>query len=326
MLEIGKSQQRAIRMSFVAGIVILVCKFSAYFATNSTALLSDALESIINVVASAFAMWSIHLAKTPPDANHPYGHGKVEYFSALLEGVLIIIAAGCILYAAFPKIYAPDELTRLDYGLLISVVASVMNLALGLFLIKQGRLTNSITLVADGKHVLTDVYTTAGVLVGLGVVLLTNWLWMDGLIACIVAVNILWTGYGLVRESVKGLMNEADHSLVKEICSLLNENRRPEWISIHKLRAWRAGRFIHVDFHLVLPKQLSFEKAHDVVASLESLFEGKYDGVAEVMIRTDMCEADSCSVCQYDKCEKFIPDRQFVFWRECDICAQITAK
>ncbi|WP_084502461.1 cation diffusion facilitator family transporter [Fundidesulfovibrio putealis] len=304
MLEIGRSQQRAIRISFAAGVIILLFKFVAYYATNSAALLSDALESIINVIASAFAMWSIHLAKTPPDANHPYGHGKVEYFSALLEGVLIIIAAGCILYTAFPKILEPEELTRLDYGLLVSVVASAMNLALGLFLIRQGRSTNSITLVADGKHVLTDVYTTAGVLIGLAVVLLTNWLWMDGLIACIVAINILWTGYGLARESVKGLMNEADHTLVKEICTLLNSNRRSEWISVHKLRAWRAGRFIHIDFHLVLPKQLSFEEAHSVVADLESLFGRKYDGVAEVMIRTDMCDYDFCSMCYYEKCKE----------------------
>lgn len=322
MLEIGKSQQRAIRISFAAGVIILVCKFVAYYATNSAALLSDALESIINVIASAFAMWSIHLAKTPPDANHPYGHGKVEYFSALLEGILIIIAAGCILYTAFPKISVPEELTRLDYGLLVSVVASAMNLLLGLFLIRQGRLTNSITLVADGKHVLTDVYTTAGVLIGLVVVLLTNWLWMDGLIACIVAINILWTGYGLARESVKGLMNETDHSLVKEICSLLNDNRRPEWISIHRLRAWRAGRFIHIDFHLVLPKKLSFEESHSVVAGLESLFEEKYDGVADVMIRTDMCDYGLCPVCSYDKCKHLSINITRIPWSEHSLCSR----
>jgi len=321
MLEIGKSQQRAIRISFAAGVIILVCKFVAYYATNSAALLSDALESIINVIASAFAMWSIHLAKTPPDANHPYGHGKVEYFSALFEGVLIIIAAGCILYTAYPKILAPEELTRLDYGLLVSVLASAMNLALGVFLIRQGRLTNSITLIADGKHVLTDVYTTAGVLIGLVVVLFTNWLWMDGLIACIVAINILWAGYGLARESVKGLMNEADHTLVKEICTLLNSNRRPEWISVHKLRAWRAGRFIHIDFHLVLPKQLSFEEAHSVVADLESLFGRKYDGVAEVMIRTDMCDYDLCLICSYEKCRNFIESGSPDVWSERILCS-----
>lgn len=321
MLEIGKSQQRAIRIAFAAGVIILVFKFVAYYATNSAALLSDALESIINVIASAFAMWSIHLAKTPPDSNHPYGHGKVEYFSALLEGVLIIIAAGCIMYTAFPKILVPEELTRLDYGLLVSVVASAMNLALGLFLIKQGRMTNSITLVADGKHVLTDVYTTAGVLIGLVVVLLTNWLWMDGLIACVVAINILWTGYGLARESVKGLMNEIDHSLVKEICSLLNSNRRPEWISIHKLRAWRAGRFIHVDFHLALPKQLSFEEAHNVVESLEALFKREYDGISEVMIRTDICDHDLCSICSYQKCKDFVESEPVGIWNERILCS-----
>lgn len=321
MLEIGESQQRAIRISFFVGIVILCFKFAAYYLTSSAALLSDALESIINVVASAFAMWSIHVARMPPDSDHPYGHGKVEYFSALLEGSLIVVAAGCIIYAAIPKILAPQELTRLDYGLLVSVVASAMNLALGLFLVREGKRTNSITLVADGKHVLTDVYTTAGVLVGLLIVWMSNWLWMDGVIACVVALNIVWTGYGLVRESVKGLMNEADYSLVKEICSLLNDNRRSEWISIHKLRAWRAGRFIHIDFHLVLPTQLSFEEAHKIVSELESLFKEKYDGIAEVMIRTDICEDGHCFVCPYDKCERFVSGKRPVYWSEADLCS-----
>jgi len=261
------------------------------------------------------------VARMPPDSDHPYGHGKVEYFSALLEGSLIVVAAGCIIYAAIPKIFAPQELTRLDYGLLVSVVASAMNLALGLFLVREGKKTNSITLVADGKHVLTDVYTTAGVLVGLLIVWMSNWLWMDGVIACVVAINIVWTGYGLIRESVKGLMNEADHSLVKEICSLLNDSRRSEWISIHNLRAWQAGRFIHIDFHLVLPRQLSFENVHNIIDSLESILKDKYDGTAEVMIRTDICKGDFCSICLYDKCRDFISGRQSVSWNEYELCS-----
>ncbi|GFK95931.1 Ferrous-iron efflux pump FieF [Fundidesulfovibrio magnetotacticus] len=322
MIDSGRLQQRAIRISFVAGLVILVFKFTAYSVTNSAALLSDAMESIINVIASSFAMWSIHLAKSPPDANHPYGHGKVEYFSALFEGVLIIVAAGCVLYASVPRVLAPQELTRLDYGLLVSVLASAMNLALGLYLMRQGRRTRSITLVADGKHVLADVYTTAGVLVGLGGVLLTGWLWLDGFIACVVAVNILWTGYGLVREAVKGLMNETDEDLVREICELLNEARIPEWISIHKLRAWKAGRFIHVDFHLVLPMQLSLEEARRIVGDVESLFEKRFDGIAEIMVRADVCTDEQlCRVCTYDKCKNHIRGARPERWTERSLCA-----
>lgn len=314
MIEIEKSQQKAIRISFFIGIVILGFKFAAYLITNSTALLSDALESIINVVASAFAMWSIHLAKAPPDSNHPYGHGKVEYFSALLEGVLIILAALCIIYAALPRILAPGNLNQLDYGLLVSVIASIMNFVLGMYLIRQGKRTNSLTLVADGKHVLTDVYTTVGVLFGLLIVWVTNWLWMDAAIACVVAVNIVWTGYGLVRQAVKGLMNEADTSLSGDICKLLNENRRPEWISIHKLRTWQAGRFVHVDSHLMLPRMLSFEESQVVVNNMETIFKNTFDGVAEVMIRPDICSSKYCNTCSYAACPSSVPSSGLLPW------------
>ncbi|WP_084502187.1 cation diffusion facilitator family transporter [Fundidesulfovibrio putealis] len=316
MLEIDRIQQKAIRVSFGLGILILFLKFAAYFITNSSALLSDALESIINVVASAFAMWSIHVAKTPPDADHPYGHGKVEYFSALLEGALIIMAAAGIVYAAFPKIMNPDVLQKLDFGLAVSVLASGLNFALGMYLVRQGRKTNSITLVADGKHVLADVYTTGGVLLGLVVVWISDWFWMDGAIACVVALNIVWTGYGLVRQAVKGLMNEADSALTTEITRLLNENRRPEWISIHKLRAWQAGRFVNIDFHLVLPKDISFERSQAIVNDLEELFRKHFGGVAEVLIKTDICFDDLCDGCAFEKCPEPNHNGKAVPWSE----------
>ncbi|MFP5222487.1 MAG: cation diffusion facilitator family transporter [Acidobacteriota bacterium] len=326
MVEIDRIQQKAIRLSFVLGILILLFKFAAYFITNSAALLSDALESIINVLASAFAMWSIHLAKTPPDADHPYGHGKVEYFSALLEGVLIIAAAVGIVYVAFPRILNPDALQQLDLGLALSVLASGLNLALGVHLVRQGKKTNSITLVADGKHVLSDVYTTAGVLLGLLAVRVTDWLWLDGAIACLVALNIVWTGYGLVRQAVKGLMNEADSALTGEITRLLNENRRPEWISIHKLRAWQAGRFVNIDFHLVLPRDISFERSQAIVTDLEELFRRHYGGVAEVLIKTDICFDELCDVCSFGQCPEPNPDGKAAPWSEESLRADLHHK
>jgi len=326
MLEIDRIQQQAIRISFSLGILILIFKFAAYFITNSSALLSDALESIINVVASAFAMWSIHVAKTPPDAEHPYGHGKVEYFSALLEGVLIMVAAAGIVYTAFPKIMNPGVLQKLDFGLAVSVLASGLNLALGLYLVRQGRKTNSITLEADGKHVLTDVYTTGGVLLGLVVVWISGWFWMDGAIACLVALNIVWTGYGLVRQAVKGLMNEADSALTQEITRLLNENRRPEWISIHKLRAWQAGRFVNIDFHLVLPRDISFERSQAIVNDLEELFRQHFGGVAEVLIKTDICFDDLCGACTFETCPEPGNGGKAVPWSEESLRADLHHK
>ena len=271
-------------------------------------------------------MWSIYIAKAPPDSNHPYGHGKIEYFSAMIEGVLIIVAAVAIIYAAVPKISAPVELTQLDYGLLVSVVASALNLVLGLYLVRQGKKTNSITLTADGKHVLTDVFTTAGVLVGLFVVWLSNWFWLDGVIACLVALNIVWTGYGLIRQAVKGLMNETDRELTKEIGRLLNENRRPEWISIHKLRTWQSGRFMNIDFHLVLPKDISFEKSQAMVNELEELFRAHFGGVAEVMIKTDICFDELCNACAYDVCSQTGRNGRTAPWSDEELRADLHHK
>lgn len=328
MTDIDRVQQRAIRISFFSSIAILALKTAAYLMTGSTALLSDALESIINVVASAFAMWSIHVAKTPPDSNHPYGHGTVEYFSALLEGLLIMAAAVGIISAALPRVFVPGVLSQLDSGLLVSAVASALNLVLGLYLVRTGIRTQSLTLVADGRHVLADVFTTGGVLAGLLVVRLTDWFWMDGLIACVVAMHIVWTGYGLMRQAVRGLMHETDPDLIREICALLNANRQPEWISIHRLRAWRAGRFVHVDFHLVLPGHLSLTQSQRFVKELEDLFRRRFDGAAEILIRMDACTSRLCGDCPSRdcpgrECPQAGPGAAPPAWAEKDLCADL---
>lgn len=301
-IDSDRLQVRAVRLSLALGICILALKAVAYQVTGSAALLSDALESIINVVASAFAMWSIHLAQTPPDASHPYGHGKIEYFSALTEGSLIIIAAGCIIWGAFPKILSPIPLEKLDVGLSVSVLASAINLFLGLFLIRAGKKTRSITLEADGKHILTDVYTTAGVLAGLAVVWATGWLWLDGTIACVVAVNILFTGYSLIRQAAKGLMDESDTALLAEIEKLLLENRDASWISIHNLRAWQAGRRVHIDLHLVLPRNTSFTQIREQIEAVERIFAEKFSSSAEVLVNVDMCDDQTCPQCPIPGC------------------------
>lgn len=301
---LNTAQTRAITLSLGLGALILLLKFAAWGITGSAALLSDALESIINVAASAFAMWSLHVARTPPDDKHPYGHGKVEFFSAMVEGVLIAGAAAGILYAAFPRIIAPEPLERLDAGLAVSVAASAVNLGLALYLIRVGKSTRSIALEADGRHILTDVFTTGGVLAGLAVVIWTGWLWLDGAIACAVALNILYTAYDLIRRAVKGLMHETDEELIGEICAVLNENRDPSWVSVHKLRAWRSGRTTHVDLHLVLPRFLSFEEADAQVKRLEAIFQSKYHERADVLIKTEICDDAMCPECFSIDCDR----------------------
>ena len=292
----------AISSSFVVGLSLMGIKFYAYRVTGSSAILSDALESIINVVASGFALWSIYLASQPPDMSHPYGHGKIEYFSAGFEGALIMLAAGGIFYTGIPRLLHPRDLPNLEQGLFLILSTSLVNLLLGIVLIRVGKRTRSLTLTADGKHVLTDVYTSLGVLLGLLLALFTGWNWLDGGVACAVAVNIIISGGKLVRESFAGLMNESDPTLLEEISGILGDHRKDHWIDIHKLRAWRSGNRVHLDFHLILPRELRLDESHHEVKELENIFQTRFEGMADVLIHVDPCTNGDCPICGHNPC------------------------
>lgn len=298
-----KTGVKVMLTALVVGAGLMCLKFYAYWITGSSALLSDALESIINVVASAFALGSILLSAKPPDESHPYGHGKIEFFSAGFEGALIILAAIGIFQQGVHQIVNPHELPRLESGLLILLGVALVNLVLGLALIRTGKLTRSLPLVADGKHVLTDVYTSGGVLLGLGLVYYSGWLWLDGAVACFVGVNIVVAGVKLVREAFVGLMDASDPDLLDEISHLLARHRKDVWIDVHKLRSWRSGRRVHVDFHLILPRDLPLEYGHQHVKDLERIFEAHFGGFADVLIHLDPCTDPECPVCWFDPCE-----------------------
>jgi cation diffusion facilitator family transporter len=292
-----------IGLAFAVAVVLMAVKFYAYALTHSAAILSDALESIINVVASAFAMGSVILAAKPPDASHPYGHGKIEFFSAGFEGALIIVAALGIFYSGISHLLDPHPLPNLNLGLWLVFGTAAVNLFLGIGLVRIGRQTDSLTLIADGKHVLTDVVTSGGVLLGLLVVALTGFYRFDGLIACLVGINILITGFGLVRQSFQGLMDAADPDVLHRLARLLVENRRDQWVDIHQLRAWKSGDYTHVDLHLVLPKDLSIERAHHEAEILEKLILDAFGGKASALIHMDPCVARDCPVCAQYECD-----------------------
>jgi cation diffusion facilitator family transporter len=304
VLESDQVRKRlaAISTSFIVGALLMGIKFYVYWLTGSSAILSDALESIINVVASAFALGSILFAAKPPDPTHPYGHGKIEYFSAGFEGALIVFAALGIGWTAWPQILNPHELPHLQSGLLILLGASAINLVLGMGLVRAGKHTRSLVLVADGKHVLTDVYTSTGVLLGLLLVKYTGWYWMDGAIAFAVAANILFIGVKLMRESFKGLMDASDPALLEEISRLIARHRRPNWIDVHRLRAWRSGDRLHVDFHVILPRDLTLEQAHREVSDLQEILDTHLEGVADALIHAEPCVDPHCPICGHDPC------------------------
>lgn len=290
--------------SLAVGVALMAMKFGAYRLTLSAAVLSDALESIVNVVAAAFALVSIIMAAKPPDSEHPYGHGKIEYFSAGFEGALIVMAAIGIFKVGVIQIFEPRPLPDLDSGMVILLAAAAANLLLGIGLVRVGRSTDSLTLVADGKHVLTDVYTSGGVILGLLLVRMTGWLWMDGAVACIMGINILATGMMLVRQSFLGLMDAADPALLGRIAGVLNAARRPAWIDIHQLRAWKSGHMVHLDLHLSLARDISLEAAHDEAKALEAAIVDRFGGNASVVVHMDPCEDDDCNVCPRDPCDE----------------------
>ncbi|BBO87362.1 cation diffusion facilitator family transporter [Desulfosarcina ovata] len=299
-----KRRMRAITSSLIVATGLMAAKFYSYHLTHSSAVLSDALESIINVVAAAFAMVSIWMAAQPPDPEHPYGHGKIEYFSAGFEGALIILAAIGIFKTGIDQLMFPHPLANLNAGLLVLVAASAANLGLGIILIRIGNRVQSLTLVADGKHVLTDVYTSGGVVAGLILVQWTGWMWLDGSIACLVGVNILLTGTRLVGQSFSALMDASDPMLLDRITQLIITHRHPHWIDIHQLRAWRSGNFVHIDLHLVLPRQYQIDDAHADAKVLEQMLIDHFDGNAGVLVHIDPCQEDDCPVCRKYRCEQ----------------------
>jgi cation diffusion facilitator family transporter len=255
--------------SIAVGVIVLGLKYAAYHLTGSIALYSDALESIINVVTAVAALIAIRTSAKPADAEHPYGHHKAEYFSAVLEGVLIIVAALSILREAYFGFLAPKPLDAPFEGLMLNGVASAINAVWCWVLIRQGRMHRSPALVADGRHLLTDVVTSGGVLVGLVLVALTGRAVLDPVLAALVAINILWSGWGLVKESLSGLMDEAvpekTLSRIREVIAFNAEGA----LEAHDLRTRHAGKMTFVDFHLVVPGGMSVSSAHEICDRIE---------------------------------------------------------
>lgn len=320
-------KKKAALISLFVGFGMFAAKITAYLITGSSAIFSDAAESVVHVLATSMALYSIILSSRPPDKSHLYGHGNIEYFSAGIEGLLIVIAALTIIYTSTKDIVIGAQPERLDTGTLIIAAAGAVNLFLGFYLIRKGKQTRSLTLVADGKHVLTDSYTSIGVIIGLVLVMLTDFFLLDPLFAIAVAVNILVTGYKLIRESVGGLMNETDREKLDQIVLKLSQMRKDYWIDIHNLRFWTSGDKIFVDFHLTIPYYFNVKATHleeeEIVKELNEIFPE-----AQVRIHFDYCYPQLCKYCSYSPCDvRQEPKSKSVEWNtEKLIGAPIEAK
>jgi len=293
---------RAGALSLAVALALLGAKFLAYRMTGSAAVLSDALESIVNVLAALFTLGSLVFAGRPADRNHPYGHGKVEYLSAAFEGGLIAFAALLILFEAVRVLIDGPEVRNLDQGLAIVLAAGVANLLLGLFLVRVGRRHASLALVADGQHVLSDWWSSAGIVLGLALVRWSGKAWIDPVVAVLVALLLLRTAWRLVRESAGGLLDEEDTALLERVLTVLRARLGGGVIRVHHLRAMRTGRFHHVDAHLVVPEFWSVERAHQAAEGLESAVMRELGLDGELAFHTDPCHRAYCALCDLSDC------------------------
>lgn len=263
------AQMFAIRLSFAFGIIMLAIKWYAYYLTGSTAILSDAAESIIHIIGVGFAVFSLWYSFQPADDEHTYGHHKISYFSAGFEGALIILAAIFIIYISVKRLIFGIEISNLDKGTYFTFAASIINLILGLYLVWKGKKSNSIILIANGKHVLTDSWTSFGVVAGLLLTWLTGWLPFDPIVAIVAALNILWSGGKLVRQSIGGLMDEGNKETAEAIKKILDQETINKGLEYHQLRYRESGNVLWLEFHLLFPKGTLLEDAHDIATELE---------------------------------------------------------
>lgn len=304
-----KIRGRAAYVSVIASCAICVLKFVAYRITGSTAILSDALESIVNVIASIVAFFVIGFASQPADDEHPYGHGKAESFSSAFEGGLIFFAAVMIIGEAVKALIFNEPTQKLDVGLVVITVAALLNLVLGLYLKRVGEHHHSEALRASGAHVLSDVYTTVGVMVGLGLMWWTDLKWIDPVIAILVGFQLAYSGFKIVRGSLGVLLDEQDDEVLNNLAEALEKNKRPGIIDIHHLRIIRSGRFHHVDAHLVVPEYWDISHVHELNHSYEVQVVNDYKFDGELAFHLDPCKKSWCKICEVANC----PIRQVPF-------------
>lgn len=257
-------------LSIAAAVSTILLKGVAWQLTGSVGLLSDAIESFVNLAGALMALWMLTLAAQPADAAHPHGHGKAEYFSSAFEGFLIVLAAFSIGYAAVMRLLEPQPLEAVGVGLVVSVIASIINFATAGVLMRVGKKHNSITLEADAHHLMTDVWTSAGVIAGVGLVAWSGWLWLDPVIALLVAANIVWIGYQLMRRSADGLMDRAVPAEDLQKIERLLAGYRQKGLEFHALRTRQAGSRAFVTLHVLVPGHWSVQEGHDWAGRIEA--------------------------------------------------------
>jgi len=283
-------------------VLVLATKFLAYYLTHSVAILTDALESIVNVAAGFIGLYSLYISAKPRDINHPYGHGKAEFLSAAVEGTLILSAGAIIIYKAIQHFIYPTAINSIDKGMILVAITGLVNLCVGFLGFRYGKRNQSLALVASGRHLISDSYSTFGIVAGLLLISITKLVWIDGAIAVVFGVVIIYTGYRIVRRSIAGIMDEADEELLEKMVRILNANRAENWVDLHNLRVIKYGSILHVDCHLTVPWYLNVNEAHAEIEALGSLIKSEFGESLELFVHSDGCLYVQCPICLKSDC------------------------
>lgn len=293
---------KAQRWITAVGVALFVLKITAWYLTGSVAILTDALESVVNVVSGFIGLYGLYLSAQPKDHNHPYGHGKVEFVTAAIEGVLISLAGVLIVKEAILQLRNPHPLGSLDMGIGLVAFTAAANYAMGRLAVQKGKKSHSLALTATGEHLKSDFWSTAGLILGLLLIRITGLLWLDGAVALLFAAIILWTGYKIIRRSLAGIMDEADRELLDVFADFLQEKRAINWVDVHNLRVIKYGATLHVDCHLTVPWYFNVHEAHNEIDGLDHLVRDHFGDRVEMFVHTDGCLDFSCKICHKADC------------------------
>lgn len=289
---------------WVAGVslLLLLAKLFAYYLTNSVSILTDALESIVNVVAGFLGLYSLQISAKPKDVEHPYGHGKIEFISAAVEGVMIAFAAVFILFESIRNLITPVPLQKLDMGIALIAVTGLVNFVMGRWCVRTGKRNNSLALIASGRHLLSDTYTTLGILAGLILIYATGIVWLDSAVALLFSCVIFYTGFRIVKASIAGIMDERDKDLLRKMIDALDHERGKNLIDIHNIRIIKYGSTLHIDCHVTVPWYLNVHEAHDEIDKIAHLVRREFGNAIELFVHSDGCLPISCPICIKDDC------------------------
>lgn len=302
-------KQRVQKWIVSISLLILCCKFLAFWLTNSVGILTDAMESIVNVIAGFISLYSLHWAAKPRDKGHPFGHGKMELISASIEGLLISIAGGIIIYEGVQRLFSPAEIEKLDIGIIVVAVAGVINYIIGWYSIRTGKKHNSIALVAGGKHLQSDTYSTIGLVIGLILLYYTKIAWIDSALALIFGSIIIVTGLSILRKTIANLLDKADDELLHNMVLAINQHRQHDWIDVHNMKIIKYGSYLYIDCDLTLPWYYNIMESHKACDSLTQTLIAGYSDRMQVSIHSDPCLMKHCSHCMMSDC----PYRQSAF-------------